>query len=226
MESVVHLGEFTDCWVKLKNKPLTISCTLSGRFLYKQSDKCLLISNEGENGPRAPSLASVQRFSKALAASPETFNNQFEGGLRSPPSHRYQSPPPTWRQQRGSLPKPLTPAEGNSDLPGVRLTHLGCEDMRSESLETAHHSEVVEAEEAAASKGQVEHVESWCWHCRLAAWEQWAFIKEPVITCDGGCGGSKYNPEKWYLGFQFLMFRFFRSKYLLLRHFPVMFELT
>ena len=83
-----------------------------------------------------------------------------QGGLRSPPPHQYQSPPPTWRQQRDSLPKPLTPAEGNSDLPGLRLTHLGCEDMRSESLETAHHSEVVEAEEAAASKGQVEHVES------------------------------------------------------------------
>ena len=73
MESVAHLREFRGWWENLDEERLTMWWTLSGRFLYKQSDKCLLISNDGENGPRVPALASIQRFSTALAVNPETI---------------------------------------------------------------------------------------------------------------------------------------------------------
>ena len=55
----------------LRTWTITMRCTFSGRLLNKQSNKCLLISNDGENGPRAPALASMQRFKIALATSPE-----------------------------------------------------------------------------------------------------------------------------------------------------------
>ena len=48
-------------------------CTFSGRLAAKQSNKCLLISNDGENGPSAPARASMQRFRMALATSPATL---------------------------------------------------------------------------------------------------------------------------------------------------------
>ena len=49
---------------------ITMRCTFSGRLSNKQSYKCLLISNDGENGPSAPALASIQRFKISLATSP------------------------------------------------------------------------------------------------------------------------------------------------------------
>ena len=50
---------------------LTILWTFSGRLLSRQSSRCLLISNEGENGPNAPLLASIHRLRISLATTPE-----------------------------------------------------------------------------------------------------------------------------------------------------------
>ena len=80
-----------------------------------------------------------------------------EGGGRD--SHRYQNPPPTWQQQRGSPLMPPTPGQGERITCG-RLEsrpHLASKEVRSVGLDTADHAEVVEAKEAAASEGQVEH---------------------------------------------------------------------
>ena len=86
---------------------ITMRCTFSGRLLNKQSNKCLLISNDGENGPSAPALASMQRFKIALATSPETLNSLNLS--TAPSSDRYQCPPPAWTQPLGFLLKLLKP---------------------------------------------------------------------------------------------------------------------
>ena len=74
MESATNLVEQNlSSYFQTQNfeiEKLTILCTSSGRLLWRHSSKCLLISNEGENGPNIPFLASIHRFKISLATAP------------------------------------------------------------------------------------------------------------------------------------------------------------
>ena len=46
-------------------------CTSSGRLLARLSCRCLLMSKEGEKGPRLPLLAAIHRDRMSLARAPD-----------------------------------------------------------------------------------------------------------------------------------------------------------
>ena len=45
-------------------------CTSSGRLLARLASRCLLMSKEGEKGPRLPLLAAMHRDRMSLARAP------------------------------------------------------------------------------------------------------------------------------------------------------------
>ena len=96
----------------------------------------------------------------------QSWNDQIvmrgRRGRRGDP-HRYQSPRPTWQQLPGRLLRLPKPGLGGMVTCEVSRADLSPEEVRSVGLDTADHSEVIEAKEATASEGQVEHDEGVGW---------------------------------------------------------------